>query len=102
MYLIGVDVGGTFTDIVFADTESGRTLIHKTPTTRDDPSRGVVAGIGELYGLPRVATLPFAAAGLLAIVLTGSYRRVERVVIVVGLFELAFSPRCNMAAIVRP
>jgi Mn2+/Fe2+ NRAMP family transporter len=49
-----------------------------------------VAGIGELYGLPRVATLPFAAAGLLAIVLTGSYRRVERVVIVVGLFELAF------------
>jgi N-methylhydantoinase A len=48
MYLIGVDVGGTFTDIVFADTESGRTLIHKTPTTRDDPSRGVVSGMGEL------------------------------------------------------
>jgi len=58
MYLIGVDVGGTFTDIVFADTESGRTLIHKTPTTRDDPSRGVVAGIGELcarFDLPRPA-----------------------------------------------
>jgi len=56
MYLIGVDVGGTFTDIVFADTDSGRTLIHKTPTTRDDPSRGVVAGIGELcahFDLPR-------------------------------------------------
>jgi len=56
MYLIGVDVGGTFTDIVFADTESGRTLIHKTPTTRDDPSRGVVTGIGELcarFDLPR-------------------------------------------------
>src|SRR5260370_38661574 len=58
MYLIGVDVGGTFTDIVFADTESGRTLIHKTPTTRDDPARGVVAGIGELcarFDLPRPA-----------------------------------------------
>ena len=38
MYLIGVEVGGTFTDIVFADTESSRTLIHKTPTTKDDPS----------------------------------------------------------------
>ncbi len=49
-----------------------------------------VAGIGELYGLPRVATLPFAAAGLLVVVLTGSYRRVERVAIIVGLFELAF------------
>ncbi len=58
MYLIGVDVGGTFTDIVFADTKSGRTLIHKTPTTRDDPSRGVVAAIGELcarFDLPRQA-----------------------------------------------
>ena len=49
-----------------------------------------VAGIGELYGLPRLATLPLAAIGLLAIVLTGSYRRVERAAIVIGLFELAF------------
>src|SRR5712671_5418513 len=48
MRLIGVDVGGTFTDIVFADTATGQTLIHKVPTTRDDPSRGVVAGIAEL------------------------------------------------------
>jgi Mn2+/Fe2+ NRAMP family transporter len=49
-----------------------------------------VAGVGELYGLPRGATLPFAAAALLAVVATGSYRRVERVAIVIGLFELAF------------
>jgi N-methylhydantoinase A len=58
MQLIGVDVGGTFTDIVFADTESGRNLIHKVPTTPDDPARGVIAGIIELCernGLPRVA-----------------------------------------------
>src|ERR1700723_1342636 len=58
MRLIGVDVGGTFTDIVLADTETGETLIHKVPTTRDDPSRGVVAGIGELCArtdLPRAA-----------------------------------------------
>jgi Mn2+/Fe2+ NRAMP family transporter len=34
--------------------------------------------------------LPLAAIGLLAIVLTGSYRRVERAAIVIGLFELAF------------
>jgi len=49
-----------------------------------------VAGVGELYGLPRVATLPIAALALLAVVITGSYRRVERVAIAVGLFELAF------------
>ena len=34
MKLIGVDVGGTFTDIVCTDTETGRTIIHKVPTTR--------------------------------------------------------------------
>lgn len=49
-----------------------------------------VAGIGELYGLSRNLTLPLAAAALLAVVATGSYRRVERIAIVIGLFELAF------------
>ena len=29
MRLIGVDVGGTFTDLVYADTEAGRTAVHK-------------------------------------------------------------------------
>jgi len=49
-----------------------------------------VAGVGELYGLPRYASLPIAAVALLAVVFTGSYRRVERFAIAVGLFELAF------------
>ena len=56
MRLIGVDVGGTFTDLVWSDGESGRTLIHKVPTTPDDPSRGVIAGVVELCAraeLPR-------------------------------------------------
>jgi Mn2+/Fe2+ NRAMP family transporter len=49
-----------------------------------------VAGIGELYGLPRSLTLPLAAAVLLFVVATSSYRRVERTALVIGLFELAF------------
>jgi Mn2+/Fe2+ NRAMP family transporter len=49
-----------------------------------------VAGIGELYGLPRALTLVAAAGLLLAIAATGSYRRVERAALLVGLFELAF------------
>jgi Mn2+/Fe2+ NRAMP family transporter len=49
-----------------------------------------VAGIGQLYGISRGITLPLAALGLLAVVGTGSYRRVERIGIFVGLFELAF------------
>jgi Mn2+/Fe2+ NRAMP family transporter len=49
-----------------------------------------VAGVGELYGVSRGLTMPIALAALLAIVATGSYRRVERTAIVIGLFELAF------------
>jgi Mn2+/Fe2+ NRAMP family transporter len=49
-----------------------------------------VAGVGELYGVPRVLSLSLSAIFLLSVVLTGTYRRVERVAIVLGLFEFAF------------
>jgi Mn2+/Fe2+ NRAMP family transporter len=49
-----------------------------------------VAGVGELYGVPRGVSLSIAGVALLAMVITGSYRRVERAAICVGLFELAF------------
>ncbi len=48
MKLIGVDVGGTFTDLVYSDTETQETVIHKVPTTPDDPSRGVIDGLCAL------------------------------------------------------
>ena len=48
MQLIGVDVGGTFTDLVFTDTDRNITLIHKVPTTPDDPSIGAIDGLREL------------------------------------------------------
>ena len=48
MKLVGVDVGGTFTDIVYSDTERATTLVHKVPTTPGDPSVGVLSGIREL------------------------------------------------------
>jgi N-methylhydantoinase A/oxoprolinase/acetone carboxylase beta subunit len=48
MKLIGVDVGGTFTDLVLFDSENDETAIHKVPTTSDDPSRGVMNGILDL------------------------------------------------------
>lgn len=49
-----------------------------------------VAGVGELFGVPRLISLALAAGFLLLVVWTGSYRRVERVAILLGLFELAF------------
>src|ERR1700761_5670047 len=48
MRMIGVDVGGTFTDLVYCDMSSGEMAIHKVSTTPDDPSRGVLQGISEL------------------------------------------------------
>jgi N-methylhydantoinase A len=46
--MIGVDVGGTFTDIVLCDMATGQIAIHKAATTPDDPSRAVVQGIVEI------------------------------------------------------
>jgi len=42
---IGVDIGGTFTDLVMAEVESGRICNEKVLTTPADPSQGVLAGI---------------------------------------------------------
>jgi len=49
-----------------------------------------VAGVGEMYGVPRWVSVAVSAGFLLIVVLTGSYRRVERVAIALGLFEFAF------------
>ncbi|MCW5703659.1 MAG: hydantoinase/oxoprolinase family protein, partial [Bradyrhizobium sp.] len=47
MYTIGVDVGGTYTDLVATD-ESERTVFAKSPSTPADQSLGVMAGLEEL------------------------------------------------------
>ncbi|MCW2954329.1 MAG: 5-oxoprolinase [Conexibacter sp.] len=45
-YRIGIDVGGTFTDFLLIG--EGRRLVHKTSSTPDDPSRGLVVGLEEI------------------------------------------------------
>jgi N-methylhydantoinase A len=47
MFRIGVDVGGTYTDLVATD-ETGRTVFAKSPSTPADQSVGVMAGLEEL------------------------------------------------------
>ncbi|HEY1610741.1 MAG TPA: divalent metal cation transporter, partial [Paraburkholderia sp.] len=49
-----------------------------------------VAGVGEMYGVSRAVTLLLAVVALIAIVLTGSHRRVDRIAIALGAFALAF------------
>jgi len=48
---LGVDVGGTFTDLIYVDDDDGTILVHKLPTTPEDPSEGTVQGIQELTAL---------------------------------------------------
>jgi N-methylhydantoinase A len=58
MNWLGVDVGGTFTDLVFLDRASGRLQVLKTPSTPNDQSEGILVGIERLSlkseGLERI------------------------------------------------
>lgn len=44
---IGVDSGGTFTDVCLFDEATGKLDIWKVPSTPDDPSRGIANGVAE-------------------------------------------------------
>src|SRR5438132_179997 len=48
MKRLGVDVGGTFTDLIYVDDEAGEVIVHKLATTPADPSQGTVQGIREV------------------------------------------------------
>ncbi|SJZ38176.1 N-methylhydantoinase A [Enhydrobacter aerosaccus] len=50
---VGVDSGGTFTDVCLFDEERGQVEVWKVPSTPDDPSRGIAQGVEE--GMRRVA-----------------------------------------------
>ncbi|MFH1602846.1 MAG: hydantoinase/oxoprolinase family protein [Pseudomonadota bacterium] len=45
---VGIDTGGTFTDLVAVDLDGGRYSYHKVPTTTGDPARGIFEGVAEL------------------------------------------------------
>ncbi len=52
---IGIDVGGTFTDVVFADERTGTFHCTKTPTTHHDLTEGVLKGLEEILGIAEVS-----------------------------------------------
>ena len=54
MKRIGVDVGGTFTDLIYLSDEDQKILVHKTPTTSQDPSEGTLNGIEALCEMAEV------------------------------------------------
>ena len=62
MIRLGVDVGGTFTDLVLTDDSSGAIHVNKVPTTPQDPSIGTMAGameLCEIAGISPAHVAPF-------------------------------------------
>ncbi|MEU0467162.1 hydantoinase/oxoprolinase family protein [Amycolatopsis sp. NPDC006131] len=45
---IGVDTGGTFTDVCALDEQTGRLYVRKVSSTPDDPGRAIVTGVSQL------------------------------------------------------
>ena len=49
MKVLGIDTGGTFTDMVVLDQETGEIQQFKTPSTPEDPSLAVIACLEEMF-----------------------------------------------------
>jgi N-methylhydantoinase A len=48
---VGIDTGGTFTDVVAVDDDSGEIVTVKTPSTPDDPAEGFLTGVRKVLAL---------------------------------------------------
>jgi N-methylhydantoinase A len=53
--VIGVDIGGTFTDLMLFDAEAGAVHVHKVPSTPAAPEEAMVGGIRELCAMAQIA-----------------------------------------------
>ncbi len=54
-YRLGVDVGGTFTDLLLLDEGSGAFWRHKTPSTPHDSSEGIMTGVEAICAQAQVS-----------------------------------------------
>ncbi len=61
-YRIGIDTGGTFTDVVAVEERTGRIFTTKVPSTPHDPSAGLVAGVRRI--MAEVGIRPNQVTGL--------------------------------------
>ena len=60
---IGVDVGGTFTDLIFYDDESGEVRVAKEPTTPSSPEEGVVRAVEAAVPQHRIGSTRYFLHG---------------------------------------
>lgn len=55
MRILGIDIGGTFTDIYLVNNETEEQTIHKVSTTPEDPSKGALKGTREVCEMTGVS-----------------------------------------------
>jgi N-methylhydantoinase A len=60
---IGVDVGGTFTDLIFYDDETGEIRVGKEPTTPSAPEQGVINAVAAAVPADRVGAAAYFLHG---------------------------------------
>ena len=63
MRRIGIDVGGTFTDIVLHDDRTGEVWSTKVPSTPHDPSVGAIDGLQRILDISKTAPANVAFIG---------------------------------------
>lgn len=56
MYKLGVDVGGTFTDLILVNDINDKIVVHKLPSTPADPSQAVIKGMIEITEIAGIET----------------------------------------------
>ncbi|MCZ4353987.1 hydantoinase/oxoprolinase family protein [Roseovarius aestuarii] len=99
---IGIDVGGTFTDFVMADAETGRVALFKEPSTPDDPSRAPIEGLKKL--LAREEMGPADVAGLMHGTTIGLNAIIQRrgakigLIVTKGYRDVLEIARCRMSS----
>jgi N-methylhydantoinase A len=89
-WIVGVDVGGTFTDFCLFNRTTNEMVVHKVPSTPDDPSRAIFEGLASVkaqHGIRSEDISHFAhgttiatnaliqrAGGRVAMITTGGFR----------------------------
>ena len=63
-YRVGIDVGGTFTDLYLLDEKGGSVVRHKLPSTPDNPYEAPIKGIEEILAMAGAAPADVRFVGL--------------------------------------
>jgi len=53
-YMVGADVGGTFTDITLVDVPNQRLFLYKLPSTPENPAVAIITGVRRLLADQRI------------------------------------------------